>query len=146
MGVIPFRAKDGTVWMAAWGYVFKDPKVGMTKNGKPKISFKLVTNRDRDGHNTYLNVVCYGATDAATTAACLERKDSVLCLGSWSKRTFEKMDGTIGVWEELAANFLFVQTRPEPVESNKTEPVYELAEFVPPAPTEPDEQDYVPSI
>lgn len=143
MGVIPYRAKDGTVWLAAWGTVTKEADMKLTKNEKPRVSFSLNTGT-KDARR-FLNVVCYGNTDAAATAACLEKKDHVLCLGVWSRRTFEKRDGTMGVWEELAANFVIVQTRPEPYSTGPSEQIHELAEFVPDAPTEL-ETDYVPSI
>lgn len=96
--------EDGSRFMQVWGKVSREPRIGKTRKGEPKIEFGVGYAR-----NEFMNVMAAGESDTSTIAAALERGDIVEVKGVWSARKYTNRDGEEKTWSELRADTICPQ-------------------------------------
>lgn len=69
-----------------WGELIVDPKVQVFNKRKTSFTIKYHTD-------SFINVVIWGETEAATVASVLEKGDMVLCLGTVTKKKYIPQKG-----------------------------------------------------
>lgn len=100
MGRIAMKKKggpDGGVDTVVWGTVSRDAEITQIGEKKTtKVKFGVAYDKGQ-----YMNCAAFGNTETAQFAASLEKRDKVLCAGTWSQRKWTGKDGKERVTEEL---------------------------------------------
>ena len=97
--------EDGSRFMQVWGKVSREPHIGTTRKGEPKIQFGVSYARGE-----FMNVMAAGEGDTSVIAAALEKGDIVDVKGVWSARKYTNRDGEEKTWSELRADVICPQS------------------------------------
>ncbi len=97
--------KDKTRSMHLWGKLSREPKVGKTAKGEPKVQFGVCYKR-----GNFMNVLVVGNDEMTRVACALEKGDVVSIDGVWSMRKYPTRDGEEKVWSELRADMISSQS------------------------------------
>lgn len=91
---------DGSQYMICTGSVSRDARTGETpQKHTPKVEFGVAYDS-----KMFMNVLAMGDRAATRLAACLEKGDDVLAVGTWRQRPYTTKDGEKKVWSELRAD------------------------------------------
>lgn len=91
---------DGSQYMICTGSVSRDPRIGaIPKNNLPKAEFGMAYDS-----KMFMNVLAMGDRAATRLAACLEKGDDVLAVGTWRQRQYTTKEGEKKTWSELRAD------------------------------------------
>ena len=91
---------DGSQYMICTGSVSRDARTGETpQKHTPKAEFGMAYDS-----KMFMNVLAMGDRAATRLAACLEKGDDVLAVGTWRQRPYTTKDGEKKVWSELRAD------------------------------------------
>ena len=106
MGIMVGKAaEDGSRPMHLWGELSREPKVGETKKGEPKVQFGVCYSRGE-----FMNILAVGNDETTRVACALEKGDVVSIDGVWSQRKYRTQEGEEKVWSELRADTIFSQS------------------------------------
>lgn len=106
MGIWVGKAReDGTRMMQVWGKVTRDPKIGQTRRGDPKVTFSVCYEKGE-----FMNILAAGDDDTTRIACSIEHGDIVDIKGIWSAREYTTRDGEKKVWSECRADVINVQS------------------------------------
>lgn len=106
MGIMVGKAaEDGSRPMHLWGKLSREPKVGETAKGEPKVQFGVCYSRGE-----FMNILAVGNDETTRIACALEKGDVVSIDGVWSQRKYRTREGEEKVWSELRADTIFSQS------------------------------------
>ena len=106
MGIMVGKAaEDGSRPMHLWGKLSREPKVGETAKGEPKVQFGVCYLRGE-----FMNILAVGNDETTRIACALEKGDVVSIDGVWSQRKYRTREGEEKVWSELRADTIFSQS------------------------------------
>lgn len=137
MGRIAMKKKgdpDGGVDTVVWGTVSRDAEITQIGEKKTtKVKFGVAYDKGQ-----YMNCAAFGNTETAQFAASLEKRDKVLCAGTWTRRKWTGKDGKERETEELNCeivippSLLFQASFQAPGDSEDEEQEYDGSdEYVP---------------
>lgn len=91
---------DGSLYMICTGSVSRDARTSETpQKHTPKAEFGVAYDS-----KMFMNVLAMGDRAATRLAACLEKGDDVIAVGTWRQRPYTTKDGEKKVWSELRAD------------------------------------------
>lgn len=91
---------DGSQYMICTGSVSRDARTSETpQKHTPKVEFGVAYDS-----KMFMNVLAMGDRAATRLAACLEKGDDVIAVGTWRQRPYTTKDGEKKVWSELRAD------------------------------------------
>lgn len=91
---------DGSLYMICTGSVSRDARTSDTpQKHTPKAEFGVAYDS-----KMFMNVLAMGDRAATRLAACLEKGDDVIAVGTWRQRPYTTKDGEKKVWSELRAD------------------------------------------
>lgn len=91
---------DGSLYMICTGSVSRDAHTSETpQKHTPKAEFGVAYDS-----KMFMNVLAMGDRAATRLAACLEKGDDVIAVGTWRQRPYTTKDGEKKVWSELRAD------------------------------------------
>nr|DAI48721.1 MAG TPA: Single-strand binding protein family [Caudoviricetes sp.] len=96
---------DHTRYMRVWGKLSREPHIGQTQKGEPKVQFGMTYAK-----NEFMNIIAVGNNDTTKIACALEKGDVVSIEGTWSQRKYTTREGEEKVWSELRADVITPQS------------------------------------
>ena len=96
---------DHTRYMRVWGKLSREPHIGQTQKGEPKVQFGMTYAK-----NEFMNILAVGSNDTTKIACALEKGDVVSIDGTWSQRKYTTREGEEKVWSELRADVITPQS------------------------------------
>lgn len=96
---------DHTRYMRVWGRLSREPHVGQTQKGEPKVQFGMAYAKSE-----FMNIIAVGNNDTTKIACALEKGDVVTIEGTWSQRKYTTKEGEEKVWSELRADTILPQS------------------------------------